>query len=997
MVGLLSGTDPDEGESETLTFALVDGYGDNTSFVIEANELKTAEGFDYETKSSYDIQVRAVDTGSPQQYCDRQFTIEVGDVLGSGSVRGTKWNDLNQDGLQGDGFRDPVHYSVGGGPHAALLAKLNADEHYDLVTADYDGHSVTVRLGNGEGAFGDPATYSSGFARPIGAAVGQANSDSDTSLDVLIVDRDSDSVVVMLGSDDGSLTQLTPKHIDGGPLSLAVGYFDDDDRIDLVVGLEGSNGITILLGQGDGTFGVQSAPYLTGSDPYSIAVSDFDGDGHLDLAVVNADEDSVTVLLGDGGGAFVVQDPKVSVGDYPWHVSTGDFDEDGNEDLAVALYSDGKISVLRGDGDGAFAAFPGQARDLPAGAHPRSVMVADLNHDGHQDLVFPIDNGSGTDQVGRLLGNGDGTFGVDPAQSLPVENGTRMQCVVPGDLNGDGLPDLVALNYQGSKASVLLNDGIEDGLEGWIIYTDLNGNGALDAHEQSDVTDADGLYEISGLEPGTYIVAEVAKPLWWRTHPGEAGTHTAEVDHEQVTEGLNFGSVWGRSEEGGTLLSLSWDAQSRSLKVDMPACVDGASNGQSLSDLAWWHGNSALDAANNKLHVLGGAESGTYRLYTMDLATGDCTDQALDLPAGLLHELVLAGMYEDKIIALGWSTSGGQEHVLEVDPATGNVTSVGTVGDMTWWHRQAVLDEASDKLYVAGSADGTVYKLYTYDLATDTVTSQPALAEGELIFAGLDSTGKIVGLRWNGSAEEVYKIAPVTGAMGSPIGTVSDLASWHGRAVVDTSTDTLYVSGLPTDGTHKLYTMDLSTGSVTDEQAMPDGSGEFLNHFMQQSAGGGATQGASVTSFGAPVTQLTTTVDEDAEPSDAEEFLAIVPAVRIKSAHLFERDLGEIALAFGIGLSPPSHDPVTVEYGVWSSGSRDGGDSAVVLTFGTVIFEPGEREQDIVIDVPVKWDVGSPAVLYVVLSNPANAVLAEFESVSEVAFVNDPFLASASS
>jgi hypothetical protein len=217
----------------------------------------------------------------------------------------------------------------------------------------------------------------------------------------------------------------------------------------------------------------------------------------------------------------------------------------------------------------------------------------------------------------------------------------------------------------------------------------------------------------------------------------------------------------------------------------------------------------------------------------------------VSLPAGFQPELYLAGMYDGKIIALGWHTGEQLEYVLEVDPATGNTTSVGTVGDMRWWHRQAVLVEADDAVYVAGTADGVSYKLYAFDLTTNTVVGQPGLARPETFFAGADSAGDLVGVAWDGSAWQVYCVDPGTAAMGDAVGEVSGLWAWNGEAVVDPTTDTLYVSGLTQDQTRTLYILDLATGTVTDEQLMPAGCGEFLNHFLHEPAGGGGAAAQS--------------------------------------------------------------------------------------------------------------------------------------------------------
>ena len=120
------------------------------------------------------------------------------------------------------------------------------------------------------------------------------------------------------------------------------------------------------------------------SRPLSVAVGDFNGDGKPDLAVANEASGNVSVLLGNGDGSFqAAQD--FAAGDTPVFVAVGDFNGDGVEDLAVANLdvSSNNVSVLLGIGDGSFQT----AQDFGAGRAPDSVVVGDFNGDGKPDLA----------------------------------------------------------------------------------------------------------------------------------------------------------------------------------------------------------------------------------------------------------------------------------------------------------------------------------------------------------------------------------------------------------------------------------------------------------------------------------------------------------------------------------------------------------------------------------------------------------------------------------
>ena len=125
---------------------------------------------------------------------------------------------------------------------------------------------------------------------------------------------------------------------------MATGDFNGDGRLDLVALNSGSNNLSVLLGNGDGSF--QSAVnYGAGANPSSLALGDLNGDGKLDLAVANSGDNTVTTLLGNGDGTFQTAVPY-GVGHSPSSVLVGDFGGDGRADLAVVNSADATLSVL---------------------------------------------------------------------------------------------------------------------------------------------------------------------------------------------------------------------------------------------------------------------------------------------------------------------------------------------------------------------------------------------------------------------------------------------------------------------------------------------------------------------------------------------------------------------------------------------------------------------------------------------------------------------------
>jgi hypothetical protein len=234
---------------------------------------------------------------------------------------------------------------------------------------------------------------------------------------------------------------------------VAVGDFNGDGAPDLAVANYTSNTVSVLLGNGDGTFQAQRT-FAAGTGPRSVAVGDFNGDGTADLAVANQSSNTVSVLLGNGNGAFQAQH-TFAAGSRSQSVVVGDFNGDDSLDLAVAnagtspYFGDGSVSVLLGNGDGSFLG----RRNYPAGISPSSVAVGDFNGDGSLDLAVTDFN---SNQLSVLLGNGDGAFLTSPVRYI-VGIGPNSAAV--GDFNGDGLPDLAVANYYSNDVSILLNDG----------------------------------------------------------------------------------------------------------------------------------------------------------------------------------------------------------------------------------------------------------------------------------------------------------------------------------------------------------------------------------------------------------------------------------------------------------------------------------------------------------------------------------------------------------
>ena len=297
-------------------------------------------------------------------------------------------------------------------------------------------------MGIGDGTFQPPVTLPV-QQRPKFAEVGDINNDG--KLDLAIANEVSNSVTVLLGNGNG--TFQSGVHTAAGcvsPHEISVGELNGDNRPDVVIPCWDGNVISVLFGNGNGSFQT-AVNYTTGTAPHSAVIGDFNKDGRNDIAVANYQSNNLTVLLSSGPGTFAAPVPY-STAALPHFVRAADVNKDGNLDLFTANDGAHNVSVLLGSGAGTFAA----AMNFPTGSMPESVTSGDVNGDGNLDLVTA---NSGTTDVSVLLGTGTGSFAA-PANFAA---GPRAFHAILAHLNGDQNLDIAVANYGADFLSVLLS------------------------------------------------------------------------------------------------------------------------------------------------------------------------------------------------------------------------------------------------------------------------------------------------------------------------------------------------------------------------------------------------------------------------------------------------------------------------------------------------------------------------------------------------------------
>ena len=319
-----------------------------------------------------------------------------------GSSRDLQTADLNGDGFldmiigsdfnntanvllgNGDGsFKAEVQYAAGGRVYQTTIADFNGDGKLDIATANHSGTSTSILLNNGNGTF--KAATNISIPAPFGITSGDVNGDGIS--DIVATQYFNSAVSVLLGNGNGTFQAIKSFAIGPNSVKIKLADLNEDSILDIISSDGGgSSNFTVLFGNGNGTFRARTT-IATPSAPGFFTIDDFNDDGHLDYAGFGSA--SVLMMYGNGDGTFKTGPTLATVGVFGWSITTGDLNSDGARDIIVDMY-DGitnREGILAGNGDGTFKALVSTAQFGQSAGGPSSSISGDINGDGVDDIV----------------------------------------------------------------------------------------------------------------------------------------------------------------------------------------------------------------------------------------------------------------------------------------------------------------------------------------------------------------------------------------------------------------------------------------------------------------------------------------------------------------------------------------------------------------------------------------------------------------------------------
>ncbi|MEP7230901.1 MAG: FG-GAP-like repeat-containing protein [Ginsengibacter sp.] len=365
-------------------------------------------------------------------------------------------------GIPANFYKPKVDFATANTPYSVALSDVDGDGKPDLVVATQNDAVSVLRNISTTGniiasSFAAKVDLISG-STPYSVVTGDV--DGDGKPDIVIANSGSATISVLRNtSTSGSISAAAKIDFVTGsfPTSVAIGDVDGDGKPDLVVANGGSSTVSVFRntsasGSIDASSFAAKVDFTSGTTPYAVAVGDVDGDGKPDLLTANQNSNNISVLRNtstSGSISFAVK-VDLPVANVPRSVVIGDIDGDGKPDLVAANNNSNTVSILHNTSTSGSISAAAKV-DFITGTTPRSVTLGDVDGDGKPDLV--IANNAVPYSI-SVLRNTSTLGNISAATKVDFTTGTAPVSAAVGDVDGDGIPEIVIANSASSSVSV---------------------------------------------------------------------------------------------------------------------------------------------------------------------------------------------------------------------------------------------------------------------------------------------------------------------------------------------------------------------------------------------------------------------------------------------------------------------------------------------------------------------------------------------------------------
>ncbi len=269
-----------------------------------------------------------------------------------------------------------------------------------------------------------------------------ADATGDGKVDVIVPDIGTNTITVLPSNGDGTFGTPIVNSLTIAPTQLAGGDFNGDGKLDLAVRSHSAALLLVYTGDGAGHF-TELSRTATAPKLYRITGGDIDGDGKMDVLLSNNGTWQHQAYFGRGNGTFDSPVAMTAPMLFPLDLKLADLDGDGDLEILSCEFAPNTLTVFRNTGGRTFAAYDTYPVTSSGSGNPISIAVGDFSGDGDADVAIALVNAK---TIGTLEGNGDGTFGHPWYALVPqpdLYSPFFMRGIAAVDATGDGRLDLI--------------------------------------------------------------------------------------------------------------------------------------------------------------------------------------------------------------------------------------------------------------------------------------------------------------------------------------------------------------------------------------------------------------------------------------------------------------------------------------------------------------------------------------------------------------------------